>query len=271
MSTCYVQESGISNGYPKMRLDAAQTNEVLKIKGDDVFFEAKNYNGLRGSHIASSRTLKRGSPYCSSLLQENSRNVKRIRVAEKADRRYQAPAVCVDQVHAVTYPRENLGGMYMHASDNNKTNGYNELNRGELNDFIGYSVARDTESNDSDSDICSIGSCSAASRTSNKFSTHMLAVSCQETQSHSSDAESYCGTRNEEDCDLPPDEDIAAFIHSLELHAYRRTLKALYASGPLSWEKEGLLTNLRIMLYISNDEHLAELKTLISGGTHNVC
>ncbi|XP_076911906.1 uncharacterized protein LOC143570024 [Bidens hawaiensis] len=53
-------------------------------------------------------------------------------------------------------------------------------------------------------------------------------------------------------------------VHGLELHAYRFTLEALYASGPLSWDKEALLTNLRINLHISNDEHLKELRNLIS-------
>lgn len=253
-----IQGSGTSDCYQKMSLEAAQTDKALKIQREDAL-------------LASSRTLKRRSPYYSSLLQADSRNVKKIRASDKADQRYQVLPVCVDQVHAVAYPRENLGKMCMHASFNNKTNGYNELDRGELNDFIGCSVARDTENNDSDTDICSVGSCSANSRTLSKFSTHMFAVSCQETHSQSSDAESYCGIRNEKGCDLPPEKDIAACIHSLELHAYRRTLEALYASGPLSWEKEALLTNLRIMLYISNDEHLTELKLLISGGTHNIC
>lgn len=55
-------------------------------------------------------------------------------------------------------------------------------------------------------------------------------------------------------------------IHGLELHAYRYTLQALYASGPFSWEQEELLTNLRTTLRISNDEHLVELKNLIFAG-----
>lgn len=98
----------------------------------------------------------------------------------------------------------------------------------------------------------------------------MLAV-FHETDSLSSDAESCCAARYEEHCDLPPEDGIAESMHNLELHAYRRTLKELYASGPLSWEKEGLLTTLRITLHISNDEHLMELKNLLSGGTNNIC
>ncbi|KAL0323916.1 UNVERIFIED_CONTAM: hypothetical protein Scaly_2358700 [Sesamum calycinum] len=83
---------------------------------------------------------------------------------------------------------------------------------------------------------------------------------CQETDTLCSDAESCYGSGSErKSSSLPLKES-----RRLELRAYRRTLEALYASGPLSWEQEALLTNLRIMLHISNDEHLMELKHLIS-------
>ncbi|WOH03751.1 hypothetical protein DCAR_0623151 [Daucus carota subsp. sativus] len=219
-----------SDCYQKMTYQAAQTNAAVKKQRKFNLSAAAQNSGARDSHIAYSRTLKRASPYCSSLIQANSGNLKKFRTAEKEDRRHPVLPVNVNQVDAVAYPRKNLGETYMRASFNNITNGHNELDRGELNDVIGCSAARDSESNDSDSDISSVGSCSAISRSLNKFSTHKLA-----------------------------------------LHAYRRTLKELYASGPLSWEKEGLLTNLRMTLHISNDEHLIELKKLISGGTNNIC
>lgn len=261
-----------SDCYQKMTYQAAQTNAAVKKQRKFNLSAAAQNSGARDSHIAYSRTLKRASPYCSSLIQANSGNLKKFRTAEKEDRRHPVLPVNVNQVDAVAYPRKNLGETYMRASFNNITNGHNELDRGELNDVIGCSAARDSESNDSDSDISSVGSCSAISRTLNKFSTHKLAVSYQETNSLSSDAESCCsGARDKESCDVPPEEVIAESMHSLELHAYRRTLKELYASGPLSWEKEGLLTNLRMTLHISNDEHLIELKKLISGGTNNIC
>jgi len=55
-----------------------------------------------------------------------------------------------------------------------------------------------------------------------------------------------------------------AEIHELEFHAYRSTVQALYASGPLSWEQESLLTNLRLSLNISDEEHLLHLRRLLS-------
>ncbi|KAM0046790.1 putative ENT domain, Agenet-like domain, Agenet domain, plant type, ENT domain-like superfamily [Helianthus debilis subsp. tardiflorus] len=90
-----------------------------------------------------------------------------------------------------------------------------------------------------DSDKCSVGSCSSR------------ALNVESDAAESS--------RNEEE----------KGVHGLELHAYRFTLEALYASGPLSWDKEALLTNLRINLHISNDEHLEGLRNLISTRTTN--
>jgi len=53
-------------------------------------------------------------------------------------------------------------------------------------------------------------------------------------------------------------------VHGLELEAYRSTMRALYALGPLTWEQEALLTNLRLSLNISNEEHLLQLRRLMS-------
>lgn len=60
------------------------------------------------------------------------------------------------------------------------------------------------------------------------------------------------------------EEEPAAGVHGLELEAYRSTMRALYASGPLTWEQEALLTNLRLSLNISNEEHLLQLRRLLS-------
>ncbi|RLN17999.1 uncharacterized protein C2845_PM02G44980 [Panicum miliaceum] len=60
------------------------------------------------------------------------------------------------------------------------------------------------------------------------------------------------------------EEEGAVDVHGLELAAYRSTMRALYASGPLTWEQEALLTNLRLSLNISNEEHLLQLRRLMS-------
>lgn len=59
------------------------------------------------------------------------------------------------------------------------------------------------------------------------------------------------------------DEPAAIAVHELELEAYQSTMRALYASGPLTWEQESLLTNLRLSLNISNEEHLLQQVFLV--------
>ncbi|XP_070058185.1 uncharacterized protein [Nicotiana tomentosiformis] len=148
---------------------------------------------------------------------------------------------------------------YVHNSLNIVSDGYCALRQTKRSDYVGYFITTSTESSDS------VGSCSINDKFSN---CSPVEVYCQGTELLCSDAESFRNSADKEERHpLSSPEKIAASIHSLELHAYRCTLEALYASGPLSWDQEALLTNLRISLHISNDEHLAELRTLISAGT----
>ncbi|KAM0037152.1 putative ENT domain-containing protein [Helianthus debilis subsp. tardiflorus] len=94
-------------------------------------------------------------------------------------------------------------------------------------------------------------------------------------EDHESDAESVCqcgyneGSQSQETDESGDNKAVADEIHRLELHAYRYTytMVSLHASGPLNWEKETMVTNLRISLYISNDEHLIMLKNLLSAAS----
>lgn len=156
----------------------------------------------------------------------------------------------------------------MHTSSYNQTNGHNEIERGKQNCVFECSHGRDSYANDSDSDICSVGSCSVISNSTIKLSSRIIAGHFEDADTLRSDAEIFSDRGDEEEkTPLPLGEGLAARIHSLELHVYRCTLEALYASGPLSWKQEALLTNLCITLHISNDEHLMELRHLISAGT----
>ncbi|XP_038710928.1 uncharacterized protein LOC120005389 isoform X3 [Tripterygium wilfordii] len=139
---------------------------------------------------------------------------------------------------------------------------------GKPNCFLHCFCARSSECNDSDADDCSVGSCSVISYNSCKLSGRTLAGLSQDSDTLSSDAESFCGREEEEKCSHPLREGVEATIHRLELHAYRCTLNELYAFGPLSWDQEAMLTDLRLSLHISNDEHLIALRNLISGGTN---
>lgn len=212
-------------------------------------------SGLRESHLASSTSLKRVSPYCSSLVDTYPRKMRAVLNEE-----------VLEKVDAVAYPCEHMGEKCMLASFNNGTNQVNKMAMLNPNIGITHCLERINDSNDSCSDMCSVGSCSVISSGPNKFSSDMLAGPCQEADSLCSDAESLDVGDEEERYSLYPKEDIAARIHRLELHAYRSTLKAMYASGPLTWDQEALLTNLRISLHISNHEHLLEIRNLVSCG-----
>ncbi|CAN6840342.1 unnamed protein product [Brassica oleracea] len=57
----------------------------------------------------------------------------------------------------------------------------------------------------------------------------------------------------------------AADVHKLELDEYRCSIERLHASGPIiTWEQETWITNLRLRLNISNEEHLMQIRNLIS-------
>lgn len=224
--------------------------------------------GFQDSHLVSSRSLKRGSPFCSSYIEAYP---SKVRAMEKGSELQQvvsrSPSPLLKKVDAVAYPRENLGKKDMHTSFSNRTTGYYEMEGRNLNGAISCFLERTSEPSDCDSDRCSIGSCSVIRDSLNKLSSKILASPSQDADTLCSDAESFYGRGDEEEkSHLPLEEEEAARIHRLELHAYHSTLVAMYASGPLSWEQEALLTNLRISLHISNDEHLMELRNLISSG-----
>ncbi|XP_074557984.1 uncharacterized protein LOC141813884 [Curcuma longa] len=113
-----------------------------------------------------------------------------------------------------------------------------------------------------EADECSVASCSSndiAESYSGGTRKHSTNASGEASDFMSSSP--YKGEREQENTS---EDKLAAGIHMLELHAYRSTLQALYASGPLSWEQESLLTNLRLSLNITNEEHLLHLKQLLS-------
>ncbi|KAL9224472.1 hypothetical protein vseg_000500 [Gypsophila vaccaria] len=142
------------------------------------------------------------------------------------------------------------------------------MKREKTNGAVGYSHSVNLVSNDGASVSSSVGSCSVFSKSSDKLLHVFRGVQYEDNDSHSSDAESSCQLRTEErKFILPAEESLINEIHRLELHAYRCTITALYESGPLSWEQELLLTDLRESLHISNDEHLVEVRNLVSSST----
>ncbi|KAK4367137.1 hypothetical protein RND71_015017 [Anisodus tanguticus] len=223
-------------------------------------FSARNGNLKRQKCNASSLVLLK------RVSDESSRNIQ-----GDFKRRKIVPSALKGKTHVNIRSKGNMmGEKYVNASFNNWSDGYYGLKPTKRSGANGYSPARIGLSNDSDSDACSVGSCSINHESPNKVSS-FSEVHCQVPDLLCSDAvsfESSAEERVEDSCRVSSEKNnVAASIRELELHAYRCTLEALYASGPLSWEQEALLTNLRIALHISNDEHLTELKTLISSGT----
>ncbi|XP_057799422.1 uncharacterized protein LOC131015168 [Salvia miltiorrhiza] len=243
---------------PKARAKKTPQDNCINILDENRFMESQR----------DSRSLKRMSPYGSSINEAHNGPIQKLRAIEKDGRKQRlaaAAAPVFEKAGSVSYPREILGDRNMHASLKIIPSAYNQMVRMRLNDVPGI---RSTQLNSSDSDACSVGSCSVTDRSPNNFDMPSICLVSRETDTVDSDAESGHGSgfERKRSC-LPPREEVGISIRRLELQAYRRTLEALYASGPLSWEQESMLTNLRIMLHISNDEHLTELKYLKSAKT----
>lgn len=231
-----------SNCHQSTSFPMIYLNRNGKLPTRDHCLAFQNNTGVQESHIVSSKSLKRASPYYSSKVETYTTNVKKLRAINKDGR----PEVVIttyapplqEKVDAIAFPGE---------LSNNRNDGFCDIERDKSIDF-------DSE--------CSVGSCSI---TSNKCPN--LVGSLEDIDTCSSDTESSTSLYNKEleKCPVPTNKVLEVKIHSLELKAYGCTLDAFYASGPLSWEQEALLTDLRVVLHISNDEHLIEVKRIISG------
>ncbi|KAL2897830.1 DUF724 domain-containing protein 1 [Bienertia sinuspersici] len=136
------------------------------------------------------------------------------------------------------------------------------------NQDVAQSLAKISDLNDCVSSKSSVASCSIADdATVDSLVSHSLA-SCKQ------DANSVCSNAESVDCE--GDDEVTSIgqskledtlrMHEKELNNYRSTLETLYACGPLSWELEFYLTNLRQKYSVSTDEHLMELRRLKSTG-----
>ncbi|KAL1532434.1 hypothetical protein AAHA92_32445 [Salvia divinorum] len=241
---------------PKARAKKTPPSNCINILDESRFMESHH----------DSRSIKRMSPYGSSVNEAHDMPSQKLRAIERDGRKQRLAAAPVfENAGSVPYPRKILGEKKIHASLKIIPSAYSQMVRVKVNDVPGI---RHTQSNSSDSDASSVGSCSITDRNPNNFDMPSIYLFSRETDTVDSDAESGNGWGFERrSSSHPPREEVGTSIRSLELQAYRRTLEALYASGPLSWEQESMLTNLRIMLHISNDEHLTELKYLISAKT----
>ncbi|CAI9094501.1 OLC1v1030255C7 [Oldenlandia corymbosa var. corymbosa] len=241
--------------YSQKKVSGAKTQKRAPI-GSCVRFQEKT--GVQESDKVLSRSLKRASPCWSSVCESHVGSPQKCRAVEKDGRRQRMTTPVGFEKVDVTHTRDVMGKLHMHTLLEDGMIRYNEPKRGKIKCNAGFPGS--SEPHDSDTVSSSVGSCSAVSVGQNGSSNGFVRVSCQVSDELCSDAESF-STDDEEICPLSPsEEEQAVSIHDLELRAYRSTLKVLHASGPLSWEQESMLTNLRIMLHVSNDEHLMEIR-----------
>lgn len=124
---------------------------------------------------------------------------------------------------------------------------------------VAFSQGRSSEPNGLENKILSICSSIGSNNLDVLTGCHL------DLNDYTDDAHSFDALKSSWKHTTKQEMDVHAEVHKLELNAYRLTMNLLFASGPISWEQQALMTNLRLFLHISTDEHLSELKHLVSG------
>ncbi|KVI01280.1 Agenet-like domain-containing protein [Cynara cardunculus var. scolymus] len=169
----------------------------------DLCFDPQIDNHLE-SHIVSSKTLKRVSPYGHSQGKTNQGGAQKFRMSEKEGTRVRVLVKSPEKVDAIANSREMLCEKDLHIAKEN------------INGTFGSSRALTLELNDADSVMSSSGSCS--------INSYCGSGPVEEIEGHDSDAESVCQLGYQEKIDQSPTNSaLSDEIHRLELHAYRCT------------------------------------------------
>lgn len=205
------------------------------------------------SQVTFNEAPKRGLAYVCSQAEESAGAAHKVRASEHNGKRIKVVA------DPFKFPKQatnmKTGSSDMHMKRRNSA------------EVAGNSVALKLIPDRDDGVESSVGSCSITRNNSYKLPARIGNL-VQNNDDQVSDAESVCpGEYEEAHHLLPTKKELEAEVHRLELQAYHCTMEALHASGPLSWEKETLVTNLRLLLHISNDEHLMELRQIISSNS----
>lgn len=221
----------------------------------------KNKNAFEGNM---SRGTKRKSSGSSAFPMQRSEVTKRFQISHRDGRCQRIvrgdSLHLMDKVDAVDSPCLMLGEKCMHDSLYNRANGFPKTNLAVVNTNVDYPYpALTTQDSDTDSAASSVGSCNPYG--SPYRPAHPQEYDSGDICSKNGDDEASISGR---ESPLPIKGDPREETHLLELHAYRATMMALYVSGSISWEQEVLMTNLRLTLNISTDEHLSELRNLAS-------
>lgn len=240
--------------YSQVRGHMRQEDGMLKDSGTG---ENAGKENLKTSYPVQTLKRKHGSSFKITprdlALEGGIKKYRTLPKAEHPDMMTAGISPLLRQVDAVSFPKKKMGKKCIIKStmdvETNKTNNLHPYS---------MPICPTTESNE-----CSVASCSSNGPLD--YSSQHLRKSRKLSRCSFSDAESLCAPESGMKCLPYYDEGkLEADVHKLELHAYRLTMQALYASGPLSWEQESLLTNLRLSLHISNEEHLLHLRQLLS-------
>lgn len=264
---------------PSSRKDNAVLQKVdtiirRQIRGD--YVSTRDNERILESQGIPPCTLKRKQSHPHSEIEADPRRNQKIRVGEKERIWHPINAMQQPQLPEkvdVACSQELLGEKFIRPFANT-INGCHEMisQRVKTNGAVGCSPSICLEPNGDDSVASSVGSCSVHRDNLHYLHYGYAAGPLEDNDSQCSDAESVCQLRPQEgNCLLPAKEGLTEEIHRLELHAYRCIIEALHASGPLSWDQELLLTNLRDSLHISNDEHLMEIRNLVSSSACIPC
>lgn len=170
------------------------------------------------------------------------------------------PSLSSGKVDDYVYPQEKHGGIVVHSLLDVGKHNFSDSNLDMVkSNHFNQTSASPSRSCGTNSIASSVGSCSINDHIRYKNGSFDHDNLC-------SDAESSVGWSNYDGASCVK-KNVELFEHRLELRLYCSALKKLYASGPLSWEDELKMVDLQDALHISNDEHLAEIKKLISTDT----
>ncbi|PKU72977.1 uncharacterized protein LOC110101901 [Dendrobium catenatum] len=212
------------------------------------------------------RIVKKRARNCSRSLEKCTGTFTKMRAVEKEGVFEWNSAL--EKVDAVTSPRTKFGEKCLYSSLINRNTATFETNQVVLvsNADGGRCYRFRLQGTDAESISSSVGSC-GVNKSPCRSTCDPFNGMGQDMKSHNDlyEASAILGRKKS----LTTSAALDQGIHSLELQAYRCTISAFYASGPMNWEQEALLTDLRRMLHISNDEHLLELKNLASGQINN--
>ncbi|KAJ4844628.1 hypothetical protein Tsubulata_022827 [Turnera subulata] len=212
--------------------------------------------------MASSRTLKRRSLHYDLEEYRPVASGKKRLIETDGDRRRILsvnPSTTFEKVDAFVYPNELIGESCVHSSFNVGTAEFSRMNTWE-NDSC---LIESSVSLGSDSTSSSVGSCSITGDDACDYPVGVSTGRSNDVDDCCSDAESSCELEYEERRYVQ-DGKVGLEAHRSELCRYYSVVEALYTSGPLSWEDEENLTNLRRLLHISTDEHLMVVRKLMT-------